>query len=696
MQIVGNVDEKSLDIAVVIPAYNEGAQIARSLESIATQQSLNDMSVAVFVVVNNSRDAAEEVVRANKETIGLISLVQGKVPEVDLDMDMEIHVLDHLEARSSTLAQQCQVITQSRLNVVLVDLSSPENAPLECNVGYARDIGVKAARPYLKDDSSIYAITDADTTYSATYLVDVLTTFELNPDVSIAKGASGTVLVVSGNDIDETEKLVTNLRASEQIGVEQVLNQLLVNMYYLFNDIEVPYSRYSSVGGANIIARASLVDSLDGFQRIPGGEDTDFGIRAASLGFEVQYIESIGVVTDDRASERTDPDSGWGQQISARLDSDHDLSKRFVYGANVSFFYLKIYRVINEANDMYFNQEISCREDWIEYVLTNCPELNSDDVSKLWIENIKQRDNLAEHNRFIYRLLKKEVVPRLFHKVTLLDFVEEAERLLVSELESSSLPEHAFMRAMFSQAEGFIQRHVRKLTIVKGAFESDEHDLEKPRLQGALVLPHNKSDLNSEAIKARIRRLSYIDSMLVDCKLIRDLLELLSSLEDKARESGVEDLEERLRRINVVKKACIGLLNRIIQFHAGFLPIDIQHPYNSFSLYDEISKYSKKLAIEYSKIDNIVAKEFLRSMYVKFSSWGSNRQNAFDIYGEREQFWSDLFEDLPDVSDQERESFYKMMNKAVVIFDALETVRDNFFKEYSTGKLFRLIISGRI
>ena len=111
-----------LDIAIVIPSYDEGEDISSTLRSIimSLDHVTESVKVGVFVVINNSQNSSEEVKKSNQKTLEYIQ---------------EGGFIKNPEGEGHR--QYFRAAKDSSVFFEVINMFSNENAPNICNVGVA-------------------------------------------------------------------------------------------------------------------------------------------------------------------------------------------------------------------------------------------------------------------------------------------------------------------------------------------------------------------------------------------------------------------------------------------------------------------------------------------------------------------------------------------------------------------------------
>lgn len=322
MKAIGLPPENSLDVAIVIPSYNEGQNVVHMLGSIAEQIGINDLKVGVFVVVNNARDAVSEVLASNETTIDLLLHLQSDL------------VPDGLSGRNRILRQlkpwnpigifaskklDAERVITSKHQVTLIDMSSDGHAPEMCNVGLARDTGMRLAIPCTKDNGILIS-TDADTMLGEGY---VRRAYDLLSKDRYA-AATGPVLLYS--HVDQPLRQVQGQTISQ---AESIISGLIFwwierNIMYTMKRKKVP-----GLAGSNTAIKRSEYIAAGGIPHINGAEDTNLGLSLLRQGKKICKDKNLYIFTDARESDRAEAECSMGQHMIARASRYRDDQEGF-------------------------------------------------------------------------------------------------------------------------------------------------------------------------------------------------------------------------------------------------------------------------------------------------------------------------------------------------------------------------------
>lgn len=299
------------DAVFIIPAYREGDGILPLLESIALQQGISGTRLAVFVVINNGKTAPASVRESNYKTHDLLEhLQQGKIPHTS--RDTRIIILGDPIYPPHLPEKQCRTIIDTGLPIHIVDAWNNGNDSDWNNVGSARDLGCQEALRYIKDDG-IVLLSDADCVLDDSYVEGALSYFQAHPNIDAC--SARLVNFQSENlrfeeilEQDRHEKLQQAINSLQR--VQGTILQQRINR----QKEETENSHQNMMSGASMTIRAEVLRSLR-FRHIPGGEDLLFATDMIRQGYRIGFCEEMLVSTEARASDRTDPECGYGQSI---------------------------------------------------------------------------------------------------------------------------------------------------------------------------------------------------------------------------------------------------------------------------------------------------------------------------------------------------------------------------------------------
>ena len=123
---------------IVIPSYCESEYILKTLESINNQKDFNLKELLVIVVINNSKEDSQEVIKDNIQSMNIIMNFKSD------------YVLKYIDVSTENYALPVKF----------------------SGVGYARKIGMDFALKYSHEQTILHCL-DADTILSSAYLENI-------------------------------------------------------------------------------------------------------------------------------------------------------------------------------------------------------------------------------------------------------------------------------------------------------------------------------------------------------------------------------------------------------------------------------------------------------------------------------------------------------------------------------------------
>lgn len=299
MLILSLAKRESLDAVVVVPCHREGKGIIPLLYSLAQQKDLPpEVQIGVVIVVNNTRKASAEVLSSNQETLDLVKSLQT-------------FAYEHEQLPEN--ARKIYDLIRKKLTLVLIDLSSEPFAIENCNVGVARDEGIRnVALRFLKGPQKFLVSTDADTLFDDAYFKHLFR-HEDNVEVHAVTGP----VSVHNLPNDSREYL-------EGAGLYN-LERRIFHLYDQISDatqikVKRPVTNQYIMPGCNMAFRASTYRAVDGIPRVSGGEDTLFSQAILEKGMNTVFDRGLTVSTHGRFSDRTDLDASFGGRIGKIIE----------------------------------------------------------------------------------------------------------------------------------------------------------------------------------------------------------------------------------------------------------------------------------------------------------------------------------------------------------------------------------------
>lgn len=457
MKIYGELPEPgSLDWALVVPSYREGVDVFSTLHRGLTQKDVDPSKIAIFVIVNNARDASAEVLASNAETIALVRLLQWKptFENVQAEDAAAFEMARKIDPKGFVnTAQMYKEAAASQVRLVLIDLSTEGHALEECNVGWAKDIGGRMATDALKDDG-VLTITDADTLISPRHASAVLDSFEKDPDLAGLR----TIYRTYGND----EEAV----CADEIDHHRDTLYFLSHDLVRFTALDYKPEPFMLMSGPNINVRARIFKELGGLEHISGAEDMTFSMKMLDRGHKISRHPDLSYYSKIRASDRTAENCGEGQRVIRDLAFKDDYGKADVLTFEQHRFVDFLSRGVQCANIVAKDEET-----WRRMVKMAAPSdvvLDDEDVDALWAAKMKA-PNVNETLSHWYLLmciddiaekrLKKSTLAQesaaMYERFKSSDLIPEQIRVLATILDEAIGKLYSFSSGVLAIQDGF-------------------------------------------------------------------------------------------------------------------------------------------------------------------------------------------------------------------------------------------------
>ncbi|MCX6733464.1 MAG: glycosyltransferase family 2 protein [Candidatus Peregrinibacteria bacterium] len=322
MKAIGLPPKNSLDVAIVIPSYNEGQDVVETLASIATQRNIDDLKVGIFVVVNNARDAVDEVLASNQATMELLLHLQSDLIPAGLSKRNRALRLVNSWNDIGLLPSKhfgAEEVIISNHQITLIDLSSEGHAPEICNVGLARDTGMRQAIPCTKENG-ILVSTDADTILGGEYIrnaYDLLSKGEYS-------AVTGPVMLYAYLD-----QPLRQIRTQAVVEAENIIG-IIMHIWIEKNVMHTMKRKWvPGLAGSNTAIKRSEYIASGGIPHINGAEDTSLGLSLVRQGKKIGSDKGLSIFTDARESDRAEAGCSMGQYMIKRAEQCGDNQKSF-------------------------------------------------------------------------------------------------------------------------------------------------------------------------------------------------------------------------------------------------------------------------------------------------------------------------------------------------------------------------------
>ena len=494
MQVFGQPPENSLDVAIVIPSYAEGREILHTLSSIACQENPENLSIGVFVVVNNARGAVEKVLKSNEDTMELVLQLQADIMPQGLDTRNRfmLHSPMPVSKIGPSQVRAAEAVMTSNMKLTMIDLSSVEYAPEDCNVGLARDSGMQQALKATKENAILIS-TDADTLMSNGYVKNAYSLLANQAEYSAATGPvwmfaylDQSPEYIRGQTVHRAEMLIGSIMGT------WARNNLIVS---------IGSNRFRVLAGSNTAIKREEYIAAGGYEHINGAEDAKLGLSLLRQGKKLMFSDQLSIETDLRESNRTDSNCGMGQHIIQKNEQHDEDGMHFKVKNPRSYIVgVMLEGAINAAN----RRDLPERE-WKEAVQNYmAPEsfgyvpLTDEDLKELW--NLKECEpalTQVEKNHFLekYMYALAESKWPLIPIDECLEFLEEILRKDMSkDALTSGIGEYYEKLKDFMQTEEEFCKRIRRENLHYPAGKNDGEGLTPDEMRTLMGIPHTREE----------------------------------------------------------------------------------------------------------------------------------------------------------------------------------------------------------
>ncbi len=339
---------KNLDAAVVIPAHKEGKSILHTLASIGRSTGVEQSKIGIFVVINQTRNAVEEVTHSNRETAEVIrSLQERKMPgdlskqprKVISKMDPAIFKAEFGDVEISE-QRAAEEFLDSGMKIREINRWEGSAIPKYSNVGNARHVGVWHAIPCLSDKGCPVLNTDADSYFNSAKISSIINILRDQPKVhGITVQHMEFSAIDFGDDLQSVKENKWALKLSdiyadythilEQIG-SYLRGKRLVEKHPIFKK-QLYRARRLSFWGCDTNFRASVYKKVQ-FSWVGFGEDTEFATEMTLKNLKIIEDEKSITAFSGRFSDRCD--HGYGNSIAGFKDELGSLEKIKVFSTD--------------------------------------------------------------------------------------------------------------------------------------------------------------------------------------------------------------------------------------------------------------------------------------------------------------------------------------------------------------------------
>jgi glycosyltransferase involved in cell wall biosynthesis len=295
-------EKPELDVAVVMPSYNEGLNALKTIASVALQ--VTNRKKAAIIVINNRPDASPEAKEKNMQLYTVLQLVKRG---------------HRVDTKNPKYNNWINLILDYKLDYEVIDAFSDGHAHPDNNVGIARQIGLEHMQQFAKDVPHYIGTDSGDSWLTPAVVEAVCQTYERNNADALQIES-----FLDLQDMDE-ESMYAYRRWSLHWSLKNTLisldwdirNSRADTKLYYSNSVGEPLiSRIHVMGGAGASVSKQFVPKVS-YDPIATAEDTGLQFKLTDLGGTVENVSRIHrnayVKTQPRISDRTA--EGFGQTI---------------------------------------------------------------------------------------------------------------------------------------------------------------------------------------------------------------------------------------------------------------------------------------------------------------------------------------------------------------------------------------------
>lgn len=297
------------DLALALPAYNEGRGVMAMLHSMAAQEGIaDDVRMLIAVVVNQAKDSPADVTAGNILTHKLVTALWNGTPPEGFADDATISIFPEMNLPWFQVTVEAMQ-TRRRIEVILVDMYTEAHAPDRCNVGIARRAGCETVIPLLKP-GGILITSDADS-WAGPRLAQELVAAYADPSVMAVTGTVTNMPTYETSNVDRLREVEIQLRSAQILAYRILHPRAHTEREGREHDAMMP--------GAFMTMRPEVYAAAGGFDDAAGAEDTALSLRILRLGHTIHRKRDAEIFTLSRVSLRTHEDNGLGQAIARKM-----------------------------------------------------------------------------------------------------------------------------------------------------------------------------------------------------------------------------------------------------------------------------------------------------------------------------------------------------------------------------------------
>lgn len=393
------IQDKSLDVVIVVPCSDEDVHFVPTLHSIAIQEGIEDLRVGVIFVINNSTDADPDVVTSNQFTYNLLTkCITGEVSEIEDG----VVVLGNKRLRVKEVYDAIVLIGKQ---IGIIDIFSEGNAREHSNVGIARNTGEGFGLALLEDPVKGVVIgTDADTMLNPRYVRNAYDALVANND--------GNVGAVTGPWSEQLATVgETPPHAIYLAGVTGRLDYIHHGLFRLYSsDCSVEEDNVL-LAGSNTAVRGDVLIEVGRTPPIDAGEDTALSLEILTAGYRTRSLDTLSTSTSMRPSERTA--KGFGHGMKKLHDHPDPAAEYMVESMAAVLFKKRLYYLVHSADTLHEKEadwKTGLRTMWDD-VRGELPALDDDEIDELW-----EATQMVPHQLSVYNVYAAKVIGEISDK----------------------------------------------------------------------------------------------------------------------------------------------------------------------------------------------------------------------------------------------------------------------------------------
>ena len=401
-----NDGEKKYDLSVVIPCYDEGRSIDRTLVRIAAlvAQLNKDVRVAVFVVINNARWAEQAIIENNRRTRQFLAEINARKWGAQI------------RKRSRRDENILKFLAKSWVDFIMEDMFEWKKAPEICNVWIARKRGLWVAS-WMTDQKGIIIWTDADTLPSRNYIDEAL---KFRHD---ERYGAATWPVDEYDNQSELSELIFIAREIELMWLDAIWGWRILSIWRNEWKQDIPHIPWS-----NLIIQNRVFQIMWPFPEVPGAEDVIYGMMINIAWVWIERSKKFTVFTDTRVSFRTPRWHGYGHRIWLQLQAINNIDAPYLQSQECILVIGIVATFLKNNAVNWGNLQI-----WTSRLMQLFQKYKvnvSEDVVKRWHSMLLELVDFS--GKFFHPIVEKEVIHTIEATYPLISLREAAQKIIHS------------------------------------------------------------------------------------------------------------------------------------------------------------------------------------------------------------------------------------------------------------------------